>query len=124
MVGTWNSNLIKFELLVVICQTGKIRMSDLFHFEWLIAGGFGSFLLGLNKKTYEQAGIDTEGNTPGSYKESEIGWMIGFMFAVRFVGILTLVPLRKVLITWLILHYSIALFFILDHHNSGFDFVF
>ncbi|KAB5531525.1 hypothetical protein DKX38_018195 [Salix brachista] len=31
-----------------------------------VGGGFGSYLLGLNKKTYEQAGVDTEGNTPGS----------------------------------------------------------
>ena len=63
----------------------------------MVAGGFGSYLLALNKKTYEQAGIDTEGNTPGSYKEPGIGWMTGFLFAVSFVGILTLVPLRKVL---------------------------
>ncbi|KAI3919214.1 hypothetical protein MKW92_035995 [Papaver armeniacum] len=63
-----------------------------------VAGGFGSFLLGLNKKTYEQAGIDTPGNSPGSYKEPGIGWMTGFLFATGFVGLLSLVPLRKVLI--------------------------
>ncbi|MCL7043417.1 hypothetical protein MKW94_015162, partial [Papaver nudicaule] len=63
-----------------------------------IAGGFGSFLLGLNKKTYEQAGIDTPGNSPGSYKEPGIGWMTGFLFATGFVGLLSLVPLRKILI--------------------------
>lgn len=63
-----------------------------------VGGGFGSYLLGLNKKTYEQAGVDTEGNTPGSFKEPGIGWMTGFMFAVSFVGILTLVPLRKIMI--------------------------
>lgn len=63
-----------------------------------VGGGFGSYLLGLNKKTYEQAGIDTEGNTPGSYKEPGVGWMTGFLFAVSFVGILTLVPLRKIMI--------------------------
>lgn len=66
-------------------------------FDYCIAGGFGSYLLALNKKTYEQAGLDTEGNTPGSYKEPGMGWMIGFLFAVNFVGILALVPLRKVL---------------------------
>ncbi|XP_020263623.1 probable metal-nicotianamine transporter YSL9 isoform X2 [Asparagus officinalis] len=63
-----------------------------------VGGGFGSYMLGLNKKTYEQAGIDTEGNAPGSYKEPGIGWMTGFMFVVSFVGILTLVPLRKIMI--------------------------
>ncbi|XP_010113096.2 metal-nicotianamine transporter YSL3, partial [Morus notabilis] len=60
-----------------------------------VGGGFGSYLLGLNKKTYEQAGVDTEGNTPGSTKEPAIGWMTGFLFVSCFVGLLALVPLRK-----------------------------
>ncbi|KAJ0965365.1 hypothetical protein J5N97_026503 [Dioscorea zingiberensis] len=59
---------------------------------YLRHGGFGSYLLGLNKKTYEQTG-DTEGNAPGSYKEPEMG--TGFLFTVSFVGLLALVPLRK-----------------------------
>ncbi|KAI8005670.1 Metal-nicotianamine transporter YSL3 [Camellia lanceoleosa] len=63
-----------------------------------VGGGFGSYLLGLNKKTYEQAGIDTEGNSPGSYKEPRLGWMTGFLFVVSFVGLLALVPLRKIMI--------------------------
>ncbi|PKA46518.1 putative metal-nicotianamine transporter YSL9 [Apostasia shenzhenica] len=63
-----------------------------------VGGGFGSYLLGLNKKTYEQAGVDTEGNVPGSYKEPGIGWMTGFLFAVSFVGLLALVPLRRIMI--------------------------
>ncbi|PKA50242.1 putative metal-nicotianamine transporter YSL9 [Apostasia shenzhenica] len=61
-------------------------------------GGFGSYLLGLNKKTYELAGVGVEGNGPGSYKEPGIGWMIEFCFVVSFVGILVLIPLRKILI--------------------------
>ncbi|KQJ83860.1 probable metal-nicotianamine transporter YSL9-like isoform X1 [Brachypodium distachyon] len=60
------------------------------------AGGFGSYLLGLNKKTYEMAGVDMEGNV--GHKEPRIGWMIGFLLTVSFVGILALVPLRKVLV--------------------------
>ncbi|KAK8690460.1 hypothetical protein V6N13_073993 [Hibiscus sabdariffa] len=43
-------------------------------------GGLGSYLLGLNRRTYELAGIDTEGNNPGSIKEPALGWMIGFLF--------------------------------------------
>uniref|UniRef100_A0A7N0U5E1 Uncharacterized protein n=1 Tax=Kalanchoe fedtschenkoi TaxID=63787 RepID=A0A7N0U5E1_KALFE len=61
-------------------------------------GGFGSYTLGLNKRTYEQAGVDTPGNVPGSYKEPAFGWMFGFLFATAFVGLLALVPLRKALI--------------------------
>ncbi|URD95226.1 OPT oligopeptide transporter protein, partial [Musa troglodytarum] len=63
-----------------------------------VGGGFGSYLLGLNKKTYEQAGVDTEGNVPGSYKDPGIGWMTAFLFTVSFVGLLSLVPLRKIMI--------------------------
>ncbi|KAL3524439.1 hypothetical protein ACH5RR_017273 [Cinchona calisaya] len=63
-----------------------------------VGGGFGSYLLGLNKRTYEQAGVDTEGNVPGSYKEPGLDWMIGFLFVVSFVGLLALVPLRKIMI--------------------------
>ncbi|XP_077234262.1 metal-nicotianamine transporter YSL3-like isoform X1 [Tasmannia lanceolata] len=66
-------------------------------FSWVV-GGFGSYLLGLSKKTYEQAGVDTDGNIPGSYKEPGIGWMTGFLFIVSFVGLLALVPLRKIMI--------------------------
>lgn len=61
-------------------------------------GGFGSYLLGMNRKTYEQAGIDVEGNAPNTIKQPSIGWMIGFLFLVTFGGLLVLVPLRKVLI--------------------------
>ncbi|KAA8533916.1 hypothetical protein F0562_031433 [Nyssa sinensis] len=63
-----------------------------------LGGGFGSYLLGLNKKTYEQTGIDTEGNSPGSYKEPGMGWMTGFLFLVSFTGLFVLIPLRKILI--------------------------
>jgi len=77
-----------------------------------VIGGFGSYLLGLNKKTYEQAGLDTEGNVPGSYKEPGIGWMTGFLFGSSFVGLLALVPLRKVIFQLLLLPFP-ALFLIL-----------
>ncbi|EPS62701.1 hypothetical protein M569_12087, partial [Genlisea aurea] len=61
-------------------------------------GGFGSYLLGLNRRTYEQAGVGTVGNSPGSYKNPSLDWMVGFLFVVSFVGLLTMVPLRKIMI--------------------------
>ncbi|KAK4277603.1 hypothetical protein QN277_015577 [Acacia crassicarpa] len=63
-----------------------------------VGGGFGSYLLGLNRRTYEQAGVDTEGNTLASTKEPGLGWMTGFLFATSFVGLFALVPLRKIMI--------------------------
>uniref|UniRef100_A0A0E0CV18 Uncharacterized protein n=1 Tax=Oryza meridionalis TaxID=40149 RepID=A0A0E0CV18_9ORYZ len=60
-------------------------------------GGFGSTLLGLNKRTYELAG-NSPGNVPGSFKEPGIGWMVGFLLAISFAGNLSLIPLRKALV--------------------------
>ncbi|KAI3453325.1 hypothetical protein Pfo_009988 [Paulownia fortunei] len=62
-------------------------------------GGFGSYLLGMNKKTFEQSGgASIVGNTPSSIKEPGIGWMTGFLFLVCFIGLFVLIPLRKILI--------------------------
>ncbi|XP_004498492.1 metal-nicotianamine transporter YSL3 isoform X1 [Cicer arietinum] len=61
-------------------------------------GGFGSYLLGLNRKTYERVGgINTPGNTPDT-KEPGIGWMTGFLFVTYFVGLSALIPFRKMMI--------------------------
>lgn len=89
--------LSKHEL--IICVVGSCLLWSFMLTEAIdygIAGGFGSYLLGLNRRTYEQAGVDTDGNTPGSYKEPGIGWMTCFLFVTSFVGLLALVPLRKV----------------------------
>lgn len=59
-------------------------------------GGFASYLLGMSRKIYEQAGADTQGNSAANLKEPALDWMIGFLFVVSFVGLLALVPLRKV----------------------------
>ena len=37
----------------------------------------------------------TEANDAQNIKEPHLGWMIGFMFLVSFVGLFALVPLRK-----------------------------
>ncbi|KAL7160615.1 hypothetical protein ABFS83_01G108000 [Erythranthe nasuta] len=64
-----------------------------------VGGGFGSYLLGMNIKTFElSGGQSTEGNTPSSIKEPGIGWMTGFLFLVCFIGLFVLIPLRKILI--------------------------
>ncbi|KAL5071256.1 hypothetical protein RYX36_022143 [Vicia faba] len=61
-------------------------------------GGFGSYLLGLNRKTYERVGgTSTPGNTSDT-KEPGIGWMTGFLFVTYFVGLTVLIPFRKMMI--------------------------
>lgn len=37
-----------------------------------------------------------EGNMPINIKKLSVGWMIGFLFVVSFVGLFSIVPLRKV----------------------------
>lgn len=65
-------------------------------------------MLTLDKKTYELAGENTPGNAPGSYKQPAIGWMTGFLLAITFVGLLNLLPLRKVPPLFFVLHTNFA----------------
>jgi len=66
-----------------------------------IAGGFASYLLGLNRTTYELSGVGNEGNNPNAIKEPGFGWMTAFLFVVCFIGLFVLIPLRKVLLVYL-----------------------
>ncbi|KAK3144203.1 hypothetical protein QOZ80_4AG0310020 [Eleusine coracana subsp. coracana] len=59
------------------------------------SGGFGSYLFAMSGKI---ANLATEANDPLNIKNPHLGWMIGFMFLVSFVGLFSLVPLRKVMI--------------------------
>ncbi|KAK7278315.1 hypothetical protein RJT34_23342 [Clitoria ternatea] len=63
-----------------------------------VGGGFASYLLGLNRKTYELSGVGNEGNNLNATKEPGFGWMTGFLFVVCFVGLFILIPLRKIMI--------------------------
>ncbi|KAL6508279.1 Metal-nicotianamine transporter ysl3 [Orobanche hederae] len=100
-IRTWTKILDKAKLTTTpftrqentIIQTTAVACYSI-----AVGAGFGSYLLGLNKRTYEQAGVDTEGNSPKSYKELKPDWMIGFCFVVSFAGLFALVPLRKIMI--------------------------
>ncbi|XP_030501893.2 metal-nicotianamine transporter YSL1 [Cannabis sativa] len=74
-----------------------------------VGGGFASYLLGLNKKTYELSGVHNEGNSINSTKEPGLGWMVAFLFLVCFVGLFVLIPLRKIMIVDLKLTYPSGL---------------
>ncbi|CAJ2628333.1 unnamed protein product [Trifolium pratense] len=74
-----------------------------------VSGGFASYLLGLNRKTYVLSGIGIEGNNPNAVKDPAFGWMSGFLFVVCFVGLFVLIPLRKKLIVDLNLPYPSGL---------------
>ena len=57
------------------------------------SGGFGSYLFGMSETIAAQA---AEENNADNIKEPRLGWMIGFLFLVSFIGLFAFVPLRKV----------------------------
>ncbi|KAL1314606.1 hypothetical protein HN51_041421 [Arachis hypogaea] len=62
------------------------------------SGGFGSSLIAMDERTYELIGRDYPGNRAEDIINPGLGWMIGFMFVVSFLGLFSLVPLRKVMV--------------------------
>ncbi|CAL9124698.1 unnamed protein product [Musa textilis] len=59
------------------------------------SGGYGSYLFGMSSRVAAQA---TDDDDPQNIKEPRLGWMIGFMFVVSFLGLFSVVPLRKIMI--------------------------
>ncbi|XP_038982836.1 probable metal-nicotianamine transporter YSL12 [Phoenix dactylifera] len=59
------------------------------------SGGFGNYLFGMSGRIANQA---SEANNEQNIKDPKLGWMIGFLFAVSFLGLFSLVPLRKIMI--------------------------
>ncbi|CAL9085068.1 unnamed protein product [Musa hybrid cultivar] len=62
------------------------------------SGGFGSYMLSMDQRTYELIGADYPGNRAEDVKNPSLSWMIGFMFVVSFLGLFSLVALRKVMV--------------------------
>ena len=54
------------------------------------SGGFGSYLFGMSEQIAKQS-PDTS-----DFKNPSLGWIIGFLFVVSFLGLFSVVPLRKV----------------------------
>ncbi|XP_051136772.1 probable metal-nicotianamine transporter YSL7 [Andrographis paniculata] len=59
------------------------------------SGGFGSYLFGMSQRIVEQSEHKKDGL---DYMNPRLGWMIGFLFVVSFLGLFSVVPLRKIMI--------------------------
>ncbi|RYR57941.1 hypothetical protein Ahy_A05g023610 isoform A [Arachis hypogaea] len=59
-------------------------------FESIDDGGFGSYLFGMSKRVADQSSDTSD------YKNPSLGWIIAFLFVVSFLGLFSVVPLRKV----------------------------
>ncbi|KAK4486553.1 hypothetical protein RD792_009238 [Penstemon davidsonii] len=101
-IRTWNKILLKFGIVSAPFtkqENTMIQTCIVACYSIAIGGGFGSYLLGMNKKTFElSGGASIIGNTPSSIKEPQIGWMTAYLFLVCFIGLFVLIPLRKILI--------------------------
>ncbi|XP_077226564.1 putative metal-nicotianamine transporter YSL6 [Tasmannia lanceolata] len=87
------------------------------------SGGFGSYMIAMDEKTYKLIGVDYPGNRAEDIKNPSLGWMIGFMFLVSFLGLFSLVPLRKIMVLDYKLTYpsgtATAMLINSFHTNSG-----
>ncbi|KAL6565469.1 putative metal-nicotianamine transporter ysl7 [Orobanche hederae] len=59
------------------------------------SSGTASYLLGMSSIAASQA---DSGNSPINVKHLSLPWMIGFLFVVSFVGLFSIMPLRKMMI--------------------------
>lgn len=98
ILKSWTALLQKFGLLKqpftrqenTVIQTCVVASSGI-----AFSSGTASYLLGMSSIVAAQA---DEGNSPMNVKKLSLGWMIGFLFAVSFVGLFSIVPLRKMMI--------------------------
>ncbi|KAF2606631.1 hypothetical protein F2Q68_00045908 [Brassica cretica] len=97
-VKTWTKILNKAGILKqpftrqenTVIQTCVVASSGI-----AFSGGFGSYLFGMSEVVAKQS---PEANTPLNIKNPHLGWMIGFLFTVSFLGLFSVVPLRKIMI--------------------------
>ncbi|KAI7737155.1 hypothetical protein M8C21_010342, partial [Ambrosia artemisiifolia] len=97
-VKTWTKFLGKSGLLKqpftrqenTVIQTCVVATSGI-----AFSGGFGSYLFGMSEVIAKQS---HEANSEQNTKNPSLAWMIAFLFVVSFLGLFSVVPLRKIMI--------------------------
>lgn len=97
-VKTWTKFLDKSGLLKqpftrqenTVIQTCVVASSGI-----AFSGGFGSYLYGMSGAIAKQS---TVADNAQNIKNPSLSWMIGFLFVVSFLGLFSVVPLRKIMI--------------------------
>ncbi|KAL8534916.1 hypothetical protein ACS0TY_010814 [Phlomoides rotata] len=98
MVKAWTVTVQKCGLLRqpftrqenTVIQTCVVASSGI-----AFSSGTASYLLGMSPTIAAQR---EGGNTPENVKQLQLGWMMAYLFTVSFVGLFSIVPLRKVMI--------------------------
>ncbi|KAL5173939.1 putative metal-nicotianamine transporter YSL7 [Glycine soja] len=94
-VKTWTKFLEKSNMLRqpftrqenTVIQTCVVASSGI-----AFSGGFGSYLFGMSEEIAKQS------SDPSHFKDPKLGWIIGFLFVVSFLGLFSVVPLRKIMV--------------------------
>ncbi|OIW03570.1 hypothetical protein TanjilG_30990 [Lupinus angustifolius] len=94
-VKTWTKFLEKSNILKqpftrqenTVIQTCVVASSGI-----AFSGGFGSYLFGMSEH------IARSSSDTSDFKDPKLGWIIAFLFVVSFLGLLSIVPLRKIMI--------------------------
>ncbi|KAK7305598.1 hypothetical protein VNO77_43504 [Canavalia gladiata] len=97
-VKTWTTLLAKSGLLMqpftrqenTVIQTCVVAASGI-----AFSGGFGSYIFAMSSEVAKQS---PDGGTAQDIKDPGLGWMIGFLFVVSFLGLFSVLPLRKIMI--------------------------
>ncbi|XP_074341960.1 putative metal-nicotianamine transporter YSL7 isoform X2 [Apium graveolens] len=97
-VKTWTKFLDKSGLLKqpftrqenTVIQTCVVATSGI-----AFSGGFGSYLFGMSKVIADQS---TTANDSQDIKDPSLSWIIGFLFIVSFLGLFSVLPLRKIMV--------------------------
>ncbi|KAK7291306.1 hypothetical protein RIF29_06327 [Crotalaria pallida] len=94
-VKTWTKFLEKSNMLKqpftrqenTVIQTCVVASSGI-----AFSGGFGSYLFGMSERI---ANLSTDTH---DFKDPKLGWIIAFLFVVSFLGLFSVVPLRKIMV--------------------------
>ncbi|KAL5721449.1 putative metal-nicotianamine transporter ysl7 [Ranunculus cassubicifolius] len=97
-VKTWTKFLEKSGMLKqpftrqenTVIQTCVVATSGI-----AFSGGFGSYLFAMSDTV---AGQSTETNLANNIKNPDIWWMVGFLVVVSFLGLFSVLPLRKIMV--------------------------
>ncbi|KAG4952663.1 hypothetical protein JHK82_045556 [Glycine max] len=78
----------------VVVDNGFESIDDAYDHEHKLSqkGGFGSYLFGMSEEIAKQS------SDPSHFKDPKLGWIIGFLFVVSFLGLFSVVPLRKIMV--------------------------
>ncbi|KAM0831363.1 hypothetical protein ACQ4PT_065598 [Festuca glaucescens] len=87
LVCTWTAALARFGIVskpFTKQENTVIQTCVVACYSIAFSGGFGSYMLAMDQKTYELIGTDYPGNRAEDVKNPSLSWMIGFMFYFDF----------------------------------------